>query len=102
MSQDTDIDLILADCGDTFTAGDVTANCLFNLHDEVTGAEQQYPGSVMGMAYALIRTSAFPSLQEGDPVTVFLSEDGSTTNYTVGLILRVQDGRLSQVFLRVA
>lgn len=99
MSQDSDIDLILGDCGDTFTAGNVTQPCLMTIQDEVTGSDAQFPGQVLAMGYVLIRTSAFPDLQSNDPVSVKRFDETSFTDYRAALIRRVQDGRISQVFL---
>lgn len=99
MSQDTDIDLIFLDCGDSFAAGELTLPCLINLQDQIVGAEGQFPGQVMAMGYALIRTSALPDLKEQDLVSVKQYGDATFTDYRAAQILRIQDGRISQVFL---
>jgi hypothetical protein len=102
MYQDTDIDLILGECGDVFAAGVLTQPCLFTLQDEVVGTNDQFPGQVMAMSYALVRTSAFPDLKEQDVVSVKPYGAVSFTNYRAAKILRIQDGRVSQVFLGAA
>jgi hypothetical protein len=99
MNQDADIDLILGDCDDSFKAGDVEQPCLITLQDEIFGASDQYPGQVMAMAYALVRTTAFPELKEQDPVSVKRFDELAFTDYRAARILRIQDGRITQVFL---
>jgi hypothetical protein len=99
MTLDTDIDLILADSGDTFTADGVTQPCLLTMHDQVVGGNSQDPGQVMGAGYALIRTSAFPDLATNDPVTVRAVDADADVNYRAMQMGRVQDGRILQVYL---
>jgi hypothetical protein len=99
MDFDADIDFILDDCGDVFTAASVTQPCLITLQDEIVGADSQFPGQVMGMSYALVRTSAFPGLQTDDPVSVKRWNEDGFTDFRAALIQRIQDGRMLQVFL---
>jgi hypothetical protein len=102
MSQDTDIDLMLADCGDTFTAAGVTQPCLLTMHDEVVGGDTTYPGQVVGMGHALVRTSAFPDLATNDLVTVKAEGAANAVEYRAAQLGRIQDGRMMQVFLGAA
>ncbi len=99
MNQDADIDLILRSCDDAFQRlAMLEQPCLITLQDETFGASDQYPGQVMAMAYALVRTSAFPDLKEQDPVSVKRFDE--LHSLTIALrILRIQDGRITQVFL---
>jgi hypothetical protein len=99
MNLDADIDLIFEDCGDKFRAGDVTVPCMITIQDEVAGAEGQYPGQVMAMGYALVRTSAFPNLQTDDPVSARRFDEDGFTDFRAALMQRIQDGRITQVFL---
>lgn len=99
MSMDTDIDIMLADCGDTFTAAGVTQPCLLTLHDEVVGAEGNFGGQVMAMGFALVRTSAFPDLATNDLVTAKASDAADANDYRAARLERIQDGRMLQVFL---
>jgi hypothetical protein len=99
MDFDVDIDLILDDCGDLFTAAGVTQPCMVTLQDEVAGAEGQFPGQVVAMSYALVRTSSFPDLQTDDPVSVRRFNEDDFTDFRAALIQRIQDGRMMQVFL---
>jgi hypothetical protein len=99
MTQDADIDLMLADCGDTFTADGVTQPCLLTMHDEVVGNDSTNPGQVMGMGFALVKTSAFPDLATNDKVTVRAEDADADVDYRAMQLSRVQDGRMLQVFL---
>jgi hypothetical protein len=99
MDLDADINVMLADCGDTFTAGGVTEPCLLTMHDEVAGNDSQAPGQVMGMGFALVRTSAFPDLSTNDPVTVRAADADADVSYRAMQLGRVQDGRMLQVYL---
>lgn len=93
MTQDDDIDLMLADSGDIFTAASVDQPCLFMQHDEVVGQTSEYAGQVMLMGYVQIRASAFPSLKNDDPIRV------NGTDYRAATVLVIQDGRMLQVTL---
>jgi hypothetical protein len=93
VSRDSDIDVILADGEDTFTAGDVTVAVELFEHDAVMGESSQAAGVIGGVGYVLVRASLFPSLATNDPVTL------NGTAYKVAQKMRIQDGRVLQVFL---
>lgn len=99
--QEADIDLMLADSPDVFLSGGVTAPCLL-----ITGDDLQKPGTAgtfqrgtgvdrrVRMAYALIKTSAFPAIKYGDAATV------NGTAYIIRGVNEIQgDGGMTEVTL---
>lgn len=102
MVLDADIDVMLTDCGDTFTAGEVTQPCLLTIHDEVQGVEGNFAGQVVALGFALVRTSAFPDLATDDLITVTASDASVSVDYRAAQLTRIQDGRMLQVFLGLA
>lgn len=93
MTQDDDLDLMLADSDDTFTVGDVTTPCQLQEYDEVVGQSSGGAGQIAPIGNLIVRASAFPSIATNDPCLV------NTSNYRVAQHTRIQDGRALLIVL---
>lgn len=93
MTQDDDLDLMLADSEDTFTIGDVTVPCQLMGYDEVVGQSSQAAGQVSRVSNLLVKASAFPSIATKAACQV------NGIAYSVAQHMLIQDGRVLQVFL---
>lgn len=92
---DAEIDTMLGDWGHSLTAGAVTHPCLFDQRDEIGLEHEGGAGQLLRIIVAIVKTSHFPGLQGGDPVTV----DGIA--YTIWRRLLLGDGGLTELSLRV-
>ncbi len=95
MSYDDDIDVILASGPDMFSAGGVNVATELMEHDAVDGDSSAAAGVIYGVGYVLVRSSRFPNLKTHDVVKV------NGKPYTVAQKMRIQDGRVLQVYLGV-
>lgn len=96
MTQDDDLDLMLADGDDTVVIGDVSLVTTVWTHDEVYGGDGNSDGQNMGMSYLMLRASRFPDLKRDDPISV------NGASFKAGLVSRIQEGKVLHVWLGVA
>lgn len=100
-----DLSVYFADTPYTLTLGGVTKPCLFVEGDEVTLA-QSGMGQIAAQAIATVNTSEFPAVKGNDAVVITkLKADGtaeSTRSFTVWRRIRIQDGALTELLLKVA
>ena len=91
MNMEADIDIMLADFGDTVTFGSYTAKALVDLVDsQILEGASAVLGEMRTMIY---RTASFPGLEVGSTVTV------SGVAYKVHDRRRESDGRISHALL---
>lgn len=93
MTQDDDLDLMLADNDDSFSSGTVTTPCQVMQYDEVAGQSTAVAGQIVGMGNVLLRASAYPDIKTNDPCTL------NDVPYRVAQHKRIQDGRVLLVTL---
>jgi hypothetical protein len=95
MTQDDDLDVMLADGDDTVIVGGVLLVTTVWTHDEAIGPDGNSDGQNMGMRYILLRASLFPDLAQGDVITV------NGVDFKAGLVSRTQEGKVLHVWLGV-
>lgn len=100
MSSAADIDALFTS-GCTLATDTVSAPCDFYSADAVEEGEGGYGGTLLNGKTVLVRTSAFPDLDEGVEVTL-TDDEGNATQYVVRETPRkIQDGQVMEVRLQV-
>ncbi len=92
--QETDIDTMLADSPDTITVAGVTTPCVFIEHHEVVLEHEGAAGQIVLVSIALVKRADFPNVKGDDACVV------NGANYKVWRRLRVQDGAMTELYLR--
>ena len=92
--QEEDIDTVLADSPDTITIAGVTKPCVFSEHHEVVLEHEGRAGQIVLASIALVKTADFPNVKGDDACVV------NGANYKVWRRLRVQDGAMTELYLR--
>jgi len=92
---DAEITTMLTDWGNELTAGEITAACLLDDREDLALEQDGGSGQIVQRITATIRTSDFPALAANDPIAI----DGIA--YTVWRRLKLGDGALSELWLRI-
>lgn len=100
MSSAAHIDALFTS-GYTLATSTASAPCDFYDADAVDAGDGGYGGTLLNRKTVLVRTSAFPDLDDGDEVTL-TDDDGNDFQFTLqGPPRRIQDGRVMELQLQI-